>query len=114
MHCVSRFLREGASAHQRKFGVHLERLSMFVQSGEVSVVDGHVDMLAASACGECLVLVRMILHLAGRIRNGCRGSIHDSDEPAALALRKGRKEREEAVRLSCAVSVGLFSSVRVS
>lgn len=37
---------------------------MFVQGGEVSVVDRHVNMLAAPARRKCLVLVRMVCHFA--------------------------------------------------
>lgn len=65
---------------------------MFVQRGEVSVVDGHVNMLTASACRKRLVLVRMILHLAGHIRTNCAG-MHGSKKPGALAARKKERER---------------------
>lgn len=63
--------------YQRKLGVHLDCLCMLVQGGEVSVIDGHVDMLTTPACRKSLVLVRMVLHVAGCYAREAR--MHGSD-----------------------------------
>lgn len=59
---------------------------MLIQGSEVSVIDGHVDMLTTPACRKCLVLVRMVLHVAGSYTREARRTA-----AAAAATRRRRR-----------------------
>lgn len=79
---------------------------MFVQRGEVSVVNWHINMLTASACSKGLVLVRVVLHIAGHTREDCV-SIHESKKSgvAAARTREEKKREKDMERLHVGVFV---------